>query len=124
MKPSGYVAVLLLGALAYGCATTRSNLIDTSARQAKPEDYHIRIYNAASIQRPYKVIGVVIASTGLRYDFQDAVAHLQAEARKMGGDALTDLARGLPEGAAMPTGGWFIFGSAGNIWSAKVIVWE
>jgi len=39
----------------------------------------------------------------------DAIEHLQDEARKMGGDALIDLAQGMPKGEPMPEGGWFIF---------------
>lgn len=125
MRNSGrYLLILLLALSLCGCATTRGIVCDKTERQAKPDDYKVEIYNSADLQRPYKVIGVVIASTGLFHHVVEAIDHLQDEAKKMGGDALIDLAEGLPKGTEMPTGGWFIFGSSGEIWSAKVIVWE
>ncbi|MBF0506250.1 MAG: hypothetical protein HQL09_05390 [Nitrospirae bacterium] len=108
----------------FGCATTRSILYDKSERLPKPAAYEVEIFSSAGLQRPYRIIGVAIAATGPFHHFQDAIAHLQAEAGRMGGDALIDPVQGLPKGAAMPEGGWFIFGDKGEIWSAKVIVWE
>ncbi len=116
--------VMLSAALLYGCATTRSVLYEKTALPPKPSDFKIEIFSREGLNRPYKVIGIVIASTGLLHAFQDAVEHLQADAKKMGGDALIDLTQGLPEGEAMPSGGWFIFGERGEIWSARVITWE
>ncbi len=116
--------ILLSALLLCGCATTRNILYDKSERSPKPAAYNEEIFSSAGVQRPYRIIGVAIASTGPFHHFQDAVDHLQAEAREMGGDALFDLVQGLPKGVAMPTGGWFIFGDIGAIWSAKVIVWE
>jgi len=70
------------------------------------------------------VIGTVIASTGPFHHVMDAIEHLQDEARKMGGDALIDLAQGMPKENRCPKAGGFIFGGTGEIWSTKVIVWE
>jgi len=108
----------------FGCATTRGVLHDKAERQVKPKDYNVEIYAAYGAPHPYKVIGTVIASTGPFHHVMDAIEHLQDEARKMGGDALIDLAQGMPKGEPMPEGGWFIFGGTGEIWSTKVIVWE
>ncbi len=119
-----YSLTLFLIASLFGCATTRGVFLDKTERLAKPKDYKVEIYDVAGAPRPYKVIGTVIASTGPFHHVMEAIQHLQDEARKIGGDALIDLAPGLPKGEPMPEGGWFIFGRYGEIWSAKVIVWE
>jgi hypothetical protein len=120
---SAYLSILLLVFFLLGCASTRSVHYDNTVRPAKPAD-KIEIYDSSGIHRPYKVIGTVVASTGPFHHVMDAFEHLQAEAAKMGADALIDLTHGLPRGEPMPTGGWFIFGGSGDIWSAKAIVWE
>src|SRR5271157_4090930 len=116
--------ILISAVFLFGCATTRSILYDKSERSPNPAAYNVEIFSSAGLQRPYRIIGVAIVSTGPFHHFQDAVVHLQAGARNMGGDALIDLVQGLPKDAAMPAGGWFFFGDIGGIWSAKVIVWE
>jgi len=119
-----YFIPFILAAILYGCATTRGILGDNTPRAEKPEGHRIEIFDSAGLHRPYKIIGTVIASTGPFHHVIDAIEHLQDEAAKMGGDALIDVVQGLPEGQEMPSGGWFIFGNTGQIWSAKVIVWE
>ena|ERR1700690_3999549 len=119
-----YSLTLFLIYSLFGCATTRGVLHDKTERQVKPKDYNVEIYAAYGAPHTYKVIGTVIASTGPFHHVLDAIEHLQDEAKKMGGDALIDLAQGMPTGEPMPEGGWFIFGGTGEIWSAKVIVWE
>jgi hypothetical protein len=121
---TAYLIALMLIASLSGCATTREVLYDKTVRQPKPKAFHVEIYDAAGIRCPYKVIGTAIVSVGPFHHVPAAMEHLQDEARKMGGDALIDVAQGLPKGLEMPTGGWFIFGRSGEIWSAKVIVWE
>jgi len=79
-----------------GCTQTRTVLYDKTLRPAKPKTYHIAIYDASSIQRPYKVIGIAISSAGPFHRVLDAINNLQDEARKMGGDALIDLSKGAP----------------------------
>jgi len=116
--------ILVSAVFLFGCATTRSILYDKLERSPKQASYNVEIFSSAGIQRAYRIIGVAIAGTGPFQHFEDAISHLQAEARNMGGDALIDPVQGLPKGAAMPTGGWFIFGNVGEIWNAKVIVWE
>lgn len=123
-SPIRYLLTLLAITLLFGCATTRNVLYDKTERPAKPDDYKIETFAVAGIHRPYKVIGTVIASTGPFHHVLDAMEHLEDQARRMGGDALIDLIQGLPKELEMPTGGWFIFGSSGEIWSAKVIIWE
>ena len=119
-----YSLILFLIYSLFGCATTRGVLQDKAERHVKPKDYNLEIYAAYGAPRAYKVIGTVIASTGPFHHVLDAIEHLQDEARKMGGDALIDLTQRMPQGEPMPEGGWFIFGNTGEIWSAKVIVWE
>ncbi len=106
-----------------GCATTRNVVYDNTPRTEKPAD-KVEIYDSAGPHRPYRVIGTVIVSTGPFHHVMDAFDHLQAEAAKMGGDALIDVVQGLPKGEHMPAGGWFIFGGLEHVWSGKVIVWE
>ncbi len=122
-KMSSCLAIFVLAVLLSGCATTSSIRYDNTPRTEKAGD-KIEIYDSAGIHRPYKVIGIVTASTGPFHHVMDALEHLQDEAAKMGGDALMDVAEGLPKGEPMPSGGWFIFGESGEIWSAKVIAWE
>jgi hypothetical protein len=119
-----YLLILLFLTISFGCATTRNVLYDKTERPAKSENYEVQTFDVAGIHRPYKVIGAVIASTGPFHHVMDAIEHLEFAAKKMGGDALIDLSQGLPKGSDMPTGGWFIFRHSGEIWSAKVIVWE
>ena len=116
--------VLMLIASLSGCTQTRTVLYDKTLRPAKPKTYHIAIYDAVRINRPYKVIGIAITSTGPFHRVLDAIEHLQDEARKMGGDALIDLSKGAPIGVEMPTSWEAILGSSEEILNAKVIVWE
>jgi len=107
-----------------GCTQTRAVPFDKTVRPAKPKVYHIAIYDAVRINRPYKVIGIAITSTGPFHRVLDAIEHLQDEARKMGGDALIDLSKGAPIGVEMPTSWEAILGSSEEILNAKVIVWQ
>ncbi len=116
--------VLILIASLSSCTQTRTVHFDKTVRPAKPKTYHIAIYDAVSINRPYKVIGMVIASFGPFHHVLDAIKHLQDEARKMGGDALIDLSKGTPKGLEMRTSWEAILGSSEEILNAKVIVWE
>ena len=116
--------VLMLIASLSGCTQTRAVPFDKTVRPAKPKVYHIAIYDAVRINRPYKVIGIAITSTGPFHRVLDAIEHLQDEARKMGGDALIDLSKGAPIGVEMPTSWEAILGSSEEILNAKVIVWQ
>src|SRR5664279_4539736 len=116
--------VLMLIASLSGCTQTRTVLYDKTLRPAKPKTYHIAIYDASSIQRPYKVIGIAISSAGPFHRVLDAINNLQDEARKMGGDALIDLSKGAPTSLEMQTSWEAILGSSEDILNPKVIVWE
>lgn len=100
------IPVILIGSLS-GCAKTREVLYDKTVRSAKPDTYHVAIYYTAEAHRPYKVIGIVITSTGLFHHVLAATEELQHAARKMGGDALIAIRRGTPKGLEMPPGEWF-----------------
>jgi len=118
-----WIALMLITVL-LGCTQTRGVLSDDTVRQAKPKTYHVAIYDASGIQRPYKVIGIAIASTGPFHRVLDAIDNLEDEARKMGGDALIDLSNGTPAGLKMQPRWETILGSSEETLNAKVIVWE
>ncbi len=112
-------------ALLAGCVNTASVPYDRTEHLAKPEGYLVEIFDSATLKRPYKVIGIVQASAGLLRSSQSVIEHLQAEAGQMGGDALIDLVQGVAEESVVaPLGIGFIYSNAGEIWSAKVIVWQ
>ena len=117
------IPVILIGSLS-GCAKTREVLYDKTVRSAKPDTYHVSIYYTDEVHRPYKVIGIVITSTGPFHHVLAATEELQHAAREMGGDALIAIQRKTPKGLEMPPGELFSFGAPEYILSAKVIVWE
>lgn len=69
---------------------------ENSPRRAKPEDAFIKVVERSEITRPYKPIGVVqaIAPRWEKGPSDDQMlAELRKEARKLGGDAITDLVK-------------------------------
>jgi len=57
--------VLMLIASLSGCTQTRAVPFDKTVRPAKPKVYHIAIYDAVRINRPYKVIGEQLQAPAL-----------------------------------------------------------
>lgn len=94
-----------------GCASTSRVQFDNIERQPKPDDYPMEILDKADINRSYKVIGYVHSSRGYFNVDAHAIENLKKNARKLGGDALIDL-EFLPRV------------DAGDLYQAKVIIWE
>ena len=107
------------------CVSVKGIPYETTARQPKPVDYPIEIYESKGLNRPFKVIGIVQANAGKRHSVSATLEELRIQARKMGGDALIDLTN-QPIGAGVPTssGGIIYSGHVREFWQAKVIVWE
>ena len=111
-------------ALLLSCVNTRIIRYETEDRPPKPDWYRIEIYDSENLTRPRKVIGIIRANAGKLHDPADTLEYIKAEARKMGGDALTDLTVEASAARAITqVGRMYVTGSVREIWTAKVIVW-
>jgi len=119
------LTVSIIIAMIFGCVSVKSIPYETTARQAKPADYPIEIYEWKDLNRPFRVIGIVQANAGKKHSVSDTLEKLRIQARKMGGDALVNLTN-QPIGAGVPTssGGIVYSGHVRELWRAKVIIWE
>ena len=110
--------------LIISCVNTRTVRYETSDRPPKPVDYPLEIYDSVNLTKPSKVIGIVQANAGKLHDPAYTLEYLKVEARKIGGDALIDLAAGPSAARALTqVGSTYVAGSVREIWTAKVIVW-
>ncbi len=84
---------------AAGCGTVvsgRGSSWETTARRPTPETVTIEVVERAAIARPYKLVGTVEASAPRWEGGPSDEAMLQTlkrEARKLGGDAVTEVTR-------------------------------
>jgi len=107
-----------------GCVSVRSIRYEAAARQPRP-DCSVDIFDAASIKKPYKVIGEVRAAADERISLARVMDKLRDAARKMGGDALVDLQhQAVGTGIPVSQDSSLYFGCVRDLWSAKVIVWD
>lgn len=126
MRGNNFLVLLcILTVILSGCVSVKSIPYETTARQPKPDNYLIDIYDSKDVNRPYKVIGIVQADAGKRHSVADTLEKLRSQARQMGGDALVDLTN-QPIGIGVPTskGGTIYSGHVRELWQAKVIVWK
>lgn len=124
---SGVVAVFSIGCVT---VTTTGNRDETIIRSAKSSDALVEVFEGSQPSRPFKVIGTVRARVKLSpqknrvTSKSKIIAALKREARKLGGDCLTDLQVTSDAGGGTyinPQGG--ILSGSSEIWIAKVIVW-
>lgn len=83
-----FLAVLFIAALLFicvSCVNTRRIRYGTITRPPKPADSLIEILDAANINRPFKVIGLVRANAGKQHNTADVIEQLRNEARKLVG---------------------------------------
>ncbi len=123
---AGAVALLLLA----GCASTEvasgGSRSAGESRRPTPETVTIEVLERPAITRPFRVIGVVQATTAnWQAGRSDAamLAALKKEARTLGGDAITELVKNP---AKKPDWWWgpFFAGEVHTVrWAAQVIVW-
>ncbi len=107
------IAFLIIGLLT-GCASVKTVQYGEVSGPAKPEDFPIEILDKSDIEHPYKVIGMVQVRQSYYVSMEKVVEKLKINARKIGGDALTELKHSVA-----PIGD-----SYHALWTAKVIVWE
>ncbi len=119
-----FIVFVIILPLIISCVSTRTVRYETSARPPKPGAYPLEIYDSVNLAQPYKVIGIVQANAGKLHNPADTLEYLKEEARKIGGDALIDLATGPSAARAITqVGSTYVAGSVREIWTAKVIVW-
>jgi len=123
---------LALVFLAGGCATVVSShhSDELAPRAPRAFDHPIRIIDSGVPERPHEVIGSVRVRvklspyTGKVWPRNRILERLKEEARKLGGDALIQLACEPQSGGGdyLAPDGAYRSGSS-EIWSALVIVW-
>lgn len=91
---AGWLLVVVACATSY--VSGQGSTWENSPRRARPEDASIDVVERSEIVRPYKPIGIVQAAApswekGPGDD--QMLAALKLEARKLGGDAITDLVK-------------------------------
>jgi hypothetical protein len=118
-----YITFLSLILLLAGCVSVRSIRYESAAREPRP-DCPIEILDAKNINKPYRVIGQVEAAADERINLAKIMNKLRDAARKMGGEALTDLQhQSVGTGVPVSQDGSLYLGYVRDLWSAKVIVW-
>ena len=125
---AGAVELIVLAACVTAEISSQGSRWERTRRRATPEAFMIEVVERSAIARPYKAIGVVQA-TAPRWEHgptdAEMLAALKKEARKLGGDAITDL---VMNPASKPE--WFgvLPFAARRLhevhWAALVIVWQ
>ncbi len=77
--------------LASGCARTEVVKYDSIGRDSKPDTFDIEILESASIQKPYKVIGLIRLEKKRWRSVESIIGLMKKKCRNMGCDALMDL---------------------------------
>ena len=95
-----------------GCASVRSVKYENITRLEKAKDYPIEIIERRDIKKEYKVIGLAQVNAGKLHDTADVMNKLREQARKMGGDALTELEQ-QPIGGGYTPAAYGKYSSAG-----------
>jgi hypothetical protein len=107
-----------------GCAYSKSVRYETITRAEKPENYPIELIERKDIKREYKVIGLAQVNAGKLASTADVMEKLREQARKMGGEALTELEQQPIGGGSAYKGTGSYSGHVRDLWSAKIVVWE
>lgn len=115
---------LIVVSTSVGCVSVRSSYYGSSLRSPRP-DGPVEILEVQDIHQPYRVIGSVEVAAYKGHNLMGIVERLKDAARKMGGEALTDL-QYRPVGMGVPVSEHrtMYVGYVRDLWSAKVIVWE
>jgi len=106
-----------------GCiSTTIAAYNEDRSRVRHPKDYPIRIIDLRHEQRPYEVVGYIEIKASELYSTEFIFKKFRAVARKLGGDAVSDIIQD-PVEKKFP----FLFDYLnfyGNIWSAEIVAWR
>jgi hypothetical protein len=125
---AGAVELIVLAACVTAEISSQGSRWDRTRRHATPEAFMIEVIERLAIARPYKAIGVVQATAPRgEHGPTDAemLAALKKEARKLGGDAITELVK---DPASTPEWWGPVPFAARRLhevhWAALVIVWQ
>ena len=121
------VIAIFTAAILSSCVDITVLRYETMIRLPKSVDFPIPILDKATINRPYKVIGLIKIDAGTRQFTAEIIEQIKSEARKLGGDALIDLEQQPLESSFpidQPSSSLFYTGHLRDLWTAKVIVWE
>lgn len=113
------LSVLALSLCTSGCVSARAIKYTAESRPPKPATYQMDILEASKAPRPYKVIGMVQANAGAKFNIKDPIEALRQEARNLGGDALIDFSQQPIAGGSDGDS----YGHVRDLWTAKVIAW-
>lgn len=82
---------MIVGVLIASCSVARLQTSDSGKYFPPTIDENIEVYSTEKANKPYSVVGEVIASVDALGDGSGSVKHLKKEAAKLGADAIVNL---------------------------------
>ena len=105
-----------------GCLSTKVTSYEDEVRASRPKDALVPIVDLRNIDRPYQVIGYIEIKSSDVYTTEMIINRLRKKARKLCGEALSDVIQEPIEEKFPQFFDWLNF--YGNSWSAEVLIWE